>query len=319
MSDLARYQRAFTCLNVNMAGGRRSPHKVCMLLAVLDLARSGALPRNEIRYTPPLLDRYNRYFSAVRAAGDHSNAYFPFFHLQGALRGGGSSFWRLVPRPGEEAVLARMPTARSHADISAVIDYAELDPALFALLQSVEALDALAETLARHWFDRGLEELRDIAKSERLVTAYERCLRNVDVVSLPPTPPPEAIRSAAFRRVVLENYDYRCSATGERVLLPDGTAMVEAAHLRPFAESADDDPRNGVALTPDMHWAMDRRLIAPGPDHRWHVHPGLDERIPDYRRLVMLQHKPLLLPREARMYPRRDVLEWRLRQLARRL
>ena len=28
--------------------------------------------------------------------------------------------------------------------------------------------------------------------------------------------------------------------------------MVEAAHLHPFAEAGDDDPRNGIALTPDL-------------------------------------------------------------------
>jgi putative restriction endonuclease len=39
-------------------------------------------------------------------------------------------------------------------------------------------------------------------------------------------------------------------------------------HLHPFAEAGDDDPRNGIALTPDMHWAMDRHLIAPGPEPR---------------------------------------------------
>ena len=43
---------------------------------------------------------------------------------------------------------------------------------------------------------------------------------------------------------------------------------MEAAHLHPFPEAGDDDPRNGIALTPDMHWAMDRHLIAPGPEPR---------------------------------------------------
>jgi len=56
--------------------------------------------------------------------------------------------------------------------------------------------------------------------------------------------------------------------------------MVEAAHIRPFAVSGDDDPRNGLAFTPDMHWAMDRNLIAPGPDLNWHVSRVLDGRLP---------------------------------------
>lgn len=76
-----------------------------------------------------------------------------------------------------------------------------------------------------------------------------------------------------------------------------------AAHIHPFSEAADDDPRNGLALTPDMHWALDRYLIAPDTDFRWRVSPLLDPRIPDYRVLTALEGKPLFLPREARMYP----------------
>jgi len=41
-----------------------------MLLAVLDLARAGALVDKRIVYAPPLLERYRRFFDAVRAPSD---------------------------------------------------------------------------------------------------------------------------------------------------------------------------------------------------------------------------------------------------------
>ncbi|WP_461062332.1 hypothetical protein, partial [Silanimonas algicola] len=88
-----------------------------MLLAVLDLARAGALKQNRILFAPPLLERYNTLFAAVRAPGDHPNPYFPFFHLAGRLRGGDASFWHLSPLPGRGAVLAAMSTARGTTDI----------------------------------------------------------------------------------------------------------------------------------------------------------------------------------------------------------
>ena len=37
-------------VRVNMSGGKASPHKICMLLALLDLARGGALKTNKIEY-----------------------------------------------------------------------------------------------------------------------------------------------------------------------------------------------------------------------------------------------------------------------------
>src|SRR6185369_11119352 len=79
---LEEYATAFTKLRVNTARSS-SPHKPCMLLAVLDLAEAGALEKNEIRYLPNLLERYEAYFDIVRAETDHSNPYFPFFHLRG--------------------------------------------------------------------------------------------------------------------------------------------------------------------------------------------------------------------------------------------
>jgi putative restriction endonuclease len=63
---LAHYLRAFEQLNVNRAGGRASPHKPCMLLAVLGLAEAGGLDRNQIHFEPPLLERYARFFNVVR-------------------------------------------------------------------------------------------------------------------------------------------------------------------------------------------------------------------------------------------------------------
>ena len=121
------------------------------------------------------------------------------------------------------------------------------------------------------------------------VSRYEHRLRQGVTLAAAEALAPAYVRDPAFRRVVLELYDYRCAASGERLLLPSGEAMVEAAHIHPFSAAGDDDPRNGLALTPDMHWAMDRHLIAPGPDLKWHVSRVLDRRITDFTQLTNLQ------------------------------
>lgn len=316
--SLADYQDKFKRLIVNMSGGRASPHKLCMLLAVLDLARAGGLGENRIPYAPPLLERYNRFFAAVKTPGDHPHPHFPFFHLAGKLRGGGASFWHLRPLPGREAVLAAMTTARSPTDITANIDCAVLDEELFKLLGEPDTLEALAETLSTHWLDRGLQELRTVAAASREISRYEQRLRLGPGPTAMEAPPPAYVRDPAFRRVVTELYNYRCAATGVRILLPTGEAMVEAAHIHPFSAAGDDDPRNGLALTPNMHWAMDRSLIAPGPDLKWHVSPDLDERVPDLAMLVGLEGKAVILPTQARFAPKREALEWRIKNLRRR-
>ena len=309
--SLDRYLRAFRSLNVNRTGGRPSPHKPCMLLAVLGLAEAGDLERNEIRFEPALLERYTKFFAAVRSETDHANPYFPFFHLKG------EGFWHLRSLLGREAVLESMSSARSVAAVTSNIDCAWLDPELHALALVDESRAALREELVVVWFGSYRTKIEQVLQEERGSDHYERVLREraTDKVGFVSERPPEPVRSAAFRRVVSEMYDYRCAASGWRIILPDSRAMVEAAHLIPFAETCDDDPRNGIALVPSFHWALDARVIAPGPDHVWHVSKALDDRIADNKPLLELRGQALMLPKDKLLWPRTDALEWRLRHL----
>ncbi|CAN7419500.1 HNH endonuclease [Acidovorax sp. LjRoot117] len=313
--SLEAYREALRRLNVNVRDGRASPHKLCLLLAVFDLAKAGALAENRIFFGPALLERYYQFFDAVRAPTDHANPYFPYFHLGGRLRSGQPSFWHLRPLPGRETIARAMTTARSMADITRNFAWAELDDELFRLLQNPDSLMQLSTTLASHWFDRGLQDLRQVVAHAGEVSRYEQRLRQSDPLTAAEAAPPMYVRNPAFRRVVTEVYDYRCAASGVRIILSSGETMVEAAHIHPFSEAGDDDPRNGLALTPDFHWAMDRHLIAPGPDLCWHVSPMLDERIADHARLTSLKGKKLLLPSQSRFVPKREALVWRLERL----
>lgn len=308
------YSRKFAALRVATNNGHRSPHKICMLLAVLDLARSGRLTRNQIDFGPELLTRYQQFFSGVSTIRDNPNPHYPFFYLRSDLKGSTNSFWHLQPIAGREIVLASMSNVRKISDVTDNIAFAYLDTELFELLQEPAAIDALSNSLAKHWFDRGLEELHTVVTQYAAVASYEQKLRNSSLPAQEAVPP-EYVRKPAFRRMVTQIYDYRCAATGIRLVLNTGESMIEAAHIHPFSEAGDDDPRNGLALTPNIHWAMDRDLIAPGPDLRWHVSRIIDERIPDNAVLLSLDNKPLLLPSESRWTPKKASLEWRMERL----
>ena len=125
------------------------------------------------------------------------------------------------------------------------------------------------------------------------------------------------MRDTAFSRVVRRAYDYRCAACGLRVILEGGLYIVDAAHLIPFAETHDDDPRNGIALCKNHHWAMDRNLIGPGTDRRWHITSSLDDRLEGQRELINLKGRSILLPHDPRYYPKDTALLWREQRIAR--
>ncbi len=122
-------------------------------------------------------------------------------------------------------------------------------------------------------------------------------------------------RNQAFRRTVLDAYDYRCAASGWRIILPDNKVLAQAAHLIPFSVAHGDDPRNGISLAPSYHWALDNHLIAPGTDHKWHVSQVLDSRLRDNQALLDLDGKDVLLPRDQRYWPKAEALEWRVERL----
>ncbi|MBE0489660.1 MAG: HNH endonuclease [Halomonas sp.] len=195
---------------------------------------------------------------------------------------------------------------------------ATLDPALFSALEDSTAAKEACSLLVSHYlstdsdaYNRVRQYLQTALTSGDYEKHPERLAGGVREESQ------KYARSAAFRSLVLEAYDYRCAASRLRYITPDYRYLVEAAHLVPFAESQDDRPTNGLALTPNLHWAMDSQLIAPGPDHRWHLSPAVDALVPDNRWLCELDGQPLVLPRDPRWQPDRDALAWRLDHLQR--
>ena len=67
-------------------------------------------------------------------------------------------------------------------------------------------------------------------------------------------------RSARFAVQVVSRYKFTCALTGLCCLTTDGGAIVDAAHIEPFAENQNDDIENGLALCKNAHWMFDEGL-----------------------------------------------------------
>jgi putative restriction endonuclease len=75
-------------------------------------------------------------------------------------------------------------------------------------------------------------------------------------------------RSARFAVQVVSRYKFTCALTGLCCLTADGAAIVDAAHIEPFAESQNDDIENGLALCKNAHWMFDEGLWSVRSDGR---------------------------------------------------
>jgi len=68
-------------------------------------------------------------------------------------------------------------------------------------------------------------------------------------------------RSRAFQARLLELYGPSCAVCSAGLTHPKGTIEVEAAHIVPRGLKGADDPRNGMMLCRQHHWAFDYGLF----------------------------------------------------------
>lgn len=104
-------------------GGERNPrpHKILMLLSVLELFKTGGLRENKIFYTDELVSIFSRYYQEYSTGNDRNRPYTPFFHLRS------HGFWRLVARPGRSVDLSAASTIGGPSELRSLVDYVELD------------------------------------------------------------------------------------------------------------------------------------------------------------------------------------------------
>jgi putative restriction endonuclease len=287
-------------------GGRHErPHKPALLLAALDLIADGQATADEIPWSTGLRDRFEQYFSIVRKRDDQNTPQYPFHYLQN------DGIWTAVRTgAGGGVALEREPLAKER-DTGRVL--AALAGGLERFVLTPSNRTRLRHALVERFFPDArarLEPLfRDAVHAERVAEA---------VAADEETAQSQRGRNQGFRRKVLQIYDYQCTACGLRINIPDvldGT-FVDAAHLIPFRDSRNDHPTNGLALCKNHHWAMDRFLIAPGPEAKWRISSRLiAHRSEGERQLTEISGRPVLPPTELAYRPSEAALRWRCERL----
>jgi putative restriction endonuclease len=279
------------------------PHKPIMLLAALDAVAAGKATPHQIPWTQWLRERFSEYFGIARSRNDDCSPENPFLYLKT------DGLWHAVILASYgEAALTGPPLAR---DVDTGRVFARLQgewPAFFGNpLQRIE----LREALVARYFPHVRNEIVRLFLEPGVDLNIPHTVREEE--------PSEGLpgRSAAFRKSVVELYDYQCAACGLRIWLSDhNLTFVDAAHLIPFSDSRNDHPTNGLALCKNHHWALDQRLIAPDPSGSWTVSRHIDaRRSRGEEELRSLSGKPLLTPKDEAFRPAREGIEWRFVRL----
>lgn len=299
MSALTRALESIYRLKVGVtgtgAGRHERPHKPLLLLAVLEGLDAGEAAPDCVPWSRALTARFGRMFGVVRSADDDCTPQLPFFHLRS------DGFWE--PRREEAAGVGPLAAPPRIADADAGVVRAGFTGEWRALVGDATTRAAMRDAIIARYFARHRASLVADGTPKGLLAE--------------PGDEERQTRAASFRGLVLGNYNHKCCACGLRIRIPDpDVTFVDAAHLIPFAESRDDHPRNGVALCKHHHWAMDRQLLAPGPDSRWHVSRRVEpRRSRGEEELFRLDGQPLIPPEEIAYAPAPEALRWRLERL----
>ena len=109
-----------------------------------------------------------------------------------------------------------------------------------------------------------------------------------------------------FRVLVTDAYQRRCAITGEKTL-----PVLEAAHIRPYAEAGPHRIDNGILLRSDLHKLFDLGYVTVTPELRVEVSSRLKEEWENGREYYAYHGKELRVqPGDVAARPSRDFLGW---------
>lgn len=280
--------------NVSKAKGlgaaRFAPHKPLLLLAILDMAEaasSAGLDRHIFLDAALRIRFLESWAIVVRRWGSRPDICLPFFHLSS------QNFWK---PEGADGSLATDPHSTRAI---------ELSPEFVELLALPGFRELARHVLIQTWFPK-----------EEQAGLYALCGSKSDGGAVKSTLEKEALdhaaatgRDARFRIQVITQYLYTCAFTGYTLTTSNGATIVEAAHIADFATSRSNDPRNGLALTPDAHWTFDEHLWTVDEDLRVVVSKhGFSDGGPEGQRLAARHGQPLVFHGRAMLRPDDELL-----------
>jgi putative restriction endonuclease len=111
-------------------------------------------------------------------------------------------------------------------------------------------------------------------------------------------------RCARFAVRVVSEYRFTCALTGYRCVTDEGSTIVDAAHIEPWAEKQNNELTNGLALSKNAHWLFDEGLWSADDDLRVIVLPRrFTEQGPEFLRLNGLAGRHLQFDPAAKLRP----------------
>jgi putative restriction endonuclease len=303
-NGLNYYIQKFAKLNVSRSSGI-APNKPILLLSIIELISQGKVQHNHITLSAELIATFLNLWSHLELVRKPDIG-LPFYHLKG------DKFWYLQPKPGCEAI-ARSAKINTISELRQFVLFGYFDPELFALLINPDSRTILTNTLINTWFSNKTEQIKRLFQIDAFAEWEESLRLQGGKVYEPKELEDEQasiVRDAAFRRIIVSTYDYRCALCGLQILNSLGENIVDGAHIKPFYLFHDDRINNGLSLCKNHHWAFDRFWFTLNDNYTVIVAEELREISPHCTPITAFANHSITLPNHEQYYPRQDAIGW---------
>lgn len=287
----------------------RAPHKPILLLSIVDGIEQGWIKGNRIELSQELIDTFFTYWNGIMGEDRNTTIALPFFHMKT------EPFWQLQYKPGKD----EYKSSPSIGGLKDRIEYAVVDEKLFELMSDPIDKLRIRKLLAETYFpDEVSGIVKEIASFNLQAWDYAG---EIESMAAEPFVADHSdkkekkfrksysqIRETGFSLVVRKNYDYTCAICRNRVVTPENQTLVEGAHIIPWSQSNNDDPRNGISLCRSHHWMFDQMMITIQPDFMIRLSGWLEKENNRVEDTLQWSDREIMLPGNRRFLPSEEAL-----------
>ena len=286
-----------------------APHKPILLLAVMESFEFGEITDNWIEINAALLARFYDLWNLLVKTGNTPNFSLPFYHLSHEKGG----FWQLIVMPGMSIPTTKSNSIKSFNSLKSTVLAAKLSAEFYYEITDTITRATLKQALLNTYFPNrtvlNIETARKYSQEIEEHILYDPdenhtrlIIKQFEGETIEAREELLILRSHFFRKAILEVYGKQCAVSGLKIDPIKQTLLIDACHIVPFAQTAYDTIRNGIALSPTFHRAFDNGLIAIDDEYRLLVHPKLNDYNPAAG-IRQYENKTIFLPKEERFYP----------------
>lgn len=289
-----------------------APHKPFLMLSILDGIEIGWIDQPKIKLSQDLIETFFRYWKQIMGEGRNTSIALPFYHMQS------ESFWLLHYKLGAKPY----NNSPSLGGLKKRLSYARIEDGLFEMMLHKEKRNAITKTLLETYFDEDLHE--EILQIQTVNIGAYSYVKQLELLAAEPfkkyhasedSSPTYSLqkiqqREYGFALGIRNNYQDKCALCKTSIKTPSGESIIEGAHIIPWSESQNDDPRNGLALCKSHHWMFDSNLLAVKPDYHIKISKWLQSEGEGIDKTIALENTKILLPNNKRYLPSKEALRY---------